>query len=67
MSVGENVRRLRESKGISTHKLAKLVDVTQPMITHIERGRKIPSLSLAVDIAQALGCTLDELLGEDKK
>jgi transcriptional regulator with XRE-family HTH domain len=56
------VRKKMEEQNISHQALADKVGVSQPMITQILTGRKVPSLVLAVDIARALGCTVDELI-----
>lgn len=65
MSISENLKRIRTERGLSSIELSEMVGVSQPMITLIERGRKVPGLALARDLAQALGTTVDELLRED--
>ena len=42
MSIGENIRRFRETQGITQENLAKAISVSQTMICQIERGSKIP-------------------------
>lgn len=56
------VRKKMEEQKLSQQALADKVCVSQPMITQILTGRKRPSLELTVDIARALGCTVDELI-----
>lgn len=62
MSVGDNIRKLREEKGFSQTDVAKRSGITQAMLCQIERGTKNPSLQVANEIALALGCNLEELL-----
>lgn len=62
MNVGEKIRSLREERGISQFELSDRVKCTQSMISQIERGTKVPTILLANEIAQVLGCTVDELL-----
>lgn len=62
MSVAENLKRIREERGITQAELADKVQVTQGMLCHIERGRKMMPLQLAKDIADALQCKVDDLL-----
>lgn len=62
MSVGENVRRLREQRDMTQTELARLANVSGPMITQIERGTKSPSLQLGKEIATVLRCSLEDLL-----
>lgn len=62
MNVGANIRRIREEKGIPQVWLAEQVGISQSMLCQIERGTKVPSLPLGVELAQALGCELEALL-----
>lgn len=62
MSVGKNIRRIRRAKDITQDALAKRVNVTQSMIAQIERDSKIPTVLLTRDIAEALDCTIDDIL-----
>lgn len=65
MSVGKNIRVLREQKHMSQAALAEIVGVNSSMITQIERGSKMPTLVLAADIATALGVKVDALLEDE--
>lgn len=53
---------MREKKNISQGDLAKLLNVSRQAISKFERGEKVPSIERAVEIAQALDITLDELI-----
>ena len=64
MSIGANIRRIREEKGLKQVELAKMANVTQAMICQIELGTKPPSLPLSVDIAKVLECSIDDLVEE---
>ncbi|MBS4173516.1 helix-turn-helix transcriptional regulator [Bacillus sp. FJAT-49736] len=55
------IKDYRTRNGISPKELAKLVDISVSHLRKIERGEGTPSLKLAVRIAKALGCTLDDL------
>ena len=63
MNIGENLKRIREARGLTQVALAEAVGVTPSMITQIESGTKALSVKLAVDIAQTLNCTVAELAG----
>lgn len=65
MSIGKNIVRLREASDIRQTELAKAVNVSQSLICQIERGTKVPSLPLAKQIANALGCDVNDLLEEE--
>lgn len=62
MSIGENLRRLRETQGMTQKELAKQVGVSVSMICQIERGAKSMSLPLGREITDILHCSLDDLL-----
>lgn len=62
MSIGENVKKKRLALGLSQAELAKKINITQSMLCQIERGTKTPALPLGKELADALGCALEELL-----
>jgi len=62
MNVGENIRRIREEKGILQVQLAQQAGISQAMLSQIERGSKNPSLQVGADLARLLGCKLEALL-----
>lgn len=62
MSVGENIRNLRIKCGFTQEKLADSVNIHRSYIAQIERGTKIPTITLSKDIAIALNCSLEDLL-----
>ena len=62
--LARNLKKLREKKGLSQHRLAKLADVANNTIIKIEQGENInPTLATLKKIAEALGVSLDELTG----
>lgn len=54
-SLGEKVRELRESLGLTQARVAELAEVTPSMIGQIEKGRAQPSLDTVERLARALG------------
>ena len=62
MSVGENIRRIREDKGLTQAYVAEQAGISQAMLCQIERGTKNPSLQVGKEIADILGCELSSLL-----
>ncbi|MEX2028501.1 MAG: helix-turn-helix transcriptional regulator [Candidatus Curtissbacteria bacterium] len=62
--LSKNLKKLREQKGLSQDRLAKLADVANNTIIKIEQGGNInPTLDTLKKIAKALGIGLDELTG----
>ena len=62
MSIGENIKRLRESRNLTQNQLGEMINVTQPMIAQLERGTRTLTIPLGMDIAKALDCKFDELI-----
>lgn len=62
MNVGQNIKRIREERGVTQVHLAEAVGVTQSMLCQIERGTKLPSLPLSAQIADVLRCDVHDFL-----
>ena len=60
--IGSRISEFRRARKLSQFQLAELAEVTDSYISHIETGRKKPSLESLVRIASALGITLDRIL-----
>ena len=61
-NLGENIRHRREEYDIEQKELAQRLFVSAAMINRIEQGTKDPSVSLLVQIAQVLNCTVNDLI-----
>ncbi|WP_099088122.1 helix-turn-helix transcriptional regulator [Weissella cibaria] len=59
------VNQYRQLAGITQAELAQLASVTRQTISLIERDQFNPSISLAINIAKALGTDLNALFWED--
>jgi transcriptional regulator with XRE-family HTH domain len=62
---GERLKRLRERAGFSQPQLAAAAGVPVGTLRGWEQGRRIPGLDAAVQLADAIGCSLDELAGRE--
>lgn len=60
--IGERIREARKKQGFSQEKLADLVDLSKPHMSHIETGSTKVSLPTLIKIANSLHCTLDQLV-----
>lgn len=58
---GESVRKRREEINMTQDELANICYVTKASIARIENGSLMPSLMLALHIADALNTTVDGL------
>lgn len=59
------IERLRRAKGMTQAELAKQIGVDQTAVHMWENGKTSPRLSHLKKLANALDCSLDELLGQD--
>lgn len=60
--LGKNLKKLREKKGLSQDRLAKVADVANNTIIKIEQGKNMnPTLDTLKKIAKALEISIDEL------
>ncbi len=66
MELGDNIRARRGSSGMTLQALSKRVGVSRAMLSDVERGRKNPTIKIVSQIAEGLGCTVSELLGEEQ-
>ncbi len=55
------VKKFRVLQNLSQDELARRVGVSRESICRLERGRTNPSLDLALRIAKALRCSVEEL------
>ena len=61
-NISKNLRKLRETNGLSQEKLARLSDVANNTMVKIEAGKnQNPTLDTLKKIAKALGISIDEL------
>ncbi len=65
MSVGKNIRIRREERRLSQKEMAKMTGISQAMLCQIERGTKNPSIQIGKEIANILGCSMEDLLTDD--
>lgn len=66
MQFAENLKKLRTEKGLTQQELANLIEIAQPTLAQYEKGLKFPTIITAVDLAQKLGTTCEELVNGQK-
>lgn len=65
MTIGENIKKIRKEKGLTQKELAKLLNVSEPMVSQYE-SKETLKLETIKKIAAALGISFSELLDMDK-
>lgn len=62
---GENLKKVREERGLTQQSLAEQLFVTRQAVSRWEGGSRYPDLMTAKKMSQLLGVSLDELLSDD--
>jgi transcriptional regulator with XRE-family HTH domain len=65
--VGRRIAEARRNSGITQSALAVRVGVTAQAVSKWEQGRSCPDIAILDEIADALGISLFELLGMEKR
>ncbi len=61
-TIGDLIQTLRVKKGLSQLELAMQVGVSRAQISNIESGRTDPQVKQLRQYAEALGCTIKDLI-----
>jgi transcriptional regulator with XRE-family HTH domain len=65
--VGENVRRIREKKGLTQEQFAEISGFSHQYLSGLERGLRNPTVVTVYEIAGALGVSHLDLLRPTRK
>ena len=60
-TLGNRLREAREGQGWTQGELAERIGVSRKTVNTVENGVFIPSTVVALKLAGALGCTVEEL------
>ena len=67
MDFNNQLKRIRESNGLTQEQLAKILNVSRQSISSWEVGRNFPDLEMIVIISKEFNISLDQLIMGDKK
>jgi transcriptional regulator with XRE-family HTH domain len=59
---GRRLRELRLERNLTQEALAQIVATSKPFISDMERGVKVPSLTMILRLARALDCRVCDLV-----
>lgn len=59
---GQRLRELRIARNLTQGELADRCGSNRPFISNLERGVKVPSLTMVLRLAEALDCRVYELV-----
>ena len=62
-TIGKNLKKIRQEKGISQDRLSKLADLSLNTVVTVESGLNLnPTIETLTKIAQALDVKVDDLI-----
>lgn len=67
MTTGKKIREARKTAGLTQKDLASKLGIVPNSISQYENGTRKPKIGMLRRIAQAIGCTLFDLAGDDMK
>ena len=60
--LGNNIRQLREARGLTQQQIARVAGVPRPTWANLESGAANPTLAVLIKVAAALQVSLEELI-----
>lgn len=67
MEIGDKIRSLRISKGLTQEELANRCELSKGFISQVENDLTSPSIATLVDILEILGTNLNEFFSENSE
>lgn len=63
MTIGKNVKRLRQNKGITQEQLGEMLGISSQAVSKWENGSALPDITVLPKLADYFGISIDELMG----
>lgn len=60
--IGKNLKRIRIDNGLTQEEVAKKLCITNSMLCQLERGTKVLTVPLAVEICELYDININEIL-----
>ena len=67
VTIGQSIRQHRKNAKLSMRELAEITGYSCNNIQGIEKDEHTPKITTVIDIADALGISIDELVGHEVK
>jgi len=65
-NLADNLRRLREARGLTQQELSEVSGVPRPTLAHLESGSANPTLGVMARVAMALSVPMEELVSSPR-
>lgn len=63
MTIGMNIKRLRQNKGVTQEKLGEVLGISGQAVSKWESGSALPDITILPQLADCFGISIDELMG----
>ena len=63
MTLGTNIKRLRQNKGITQEQLGDVLNVSSQAVSKWENESALPDIMILPELAEYFGISIDELMG----
>ena len=63
MTIGVNIKRLRQNKGLTQEKLGEVLGISGQAVSKWESGAALPDITILPELADYFGISIDELMG----
>ena len=67
LTIGQAMRKARKRKGITGKQLAERTGYHPNIVVRWEKDQTTPMITSVIDVADALGISIDELVGHEVK
>ena len=67
VSIGRQIKLLREAAGLSQYGLSKMINIHPTTISQWETGNRVPDLEMVKTVAQYFNVTTDFLMGKESE
>ena len=61
-----NIKEIRKARGLTQAQLAKMIDVSESMVSQYESGKKFPSFETLLKMGEAFDCPVSDILDDRK-
>lgn len=65
MNIGDNIKRIRELRGLKQSELAEILNISDKTVSSWEINRTEPKMGMIEKICQALNCKKTDIIGDD--
>ena len=66
MNIGDNIKKMRELRGLKQSDLAEILNISDKTVSSWEINRTEPKMGMIEKICKALNCKKTDIIGDDE-